>query len=254
MRGERPPPVSGSASVIAGARRTQRSDARTCDLVVITGFSGAGKSTAMAVFEDAGYFCVDNLPPEMIGSLAELFMHEGSKVERAAVVCDVRGGGYFDGLLDRARRARRGRRPAARDLPRRRRADAARTATRRPAAGTRSRRPGASRTASPPSARCSARCASAPIWWSTPPGCRARRCGAALADELLATAAPAWLAVTFTRFGHKHGASARPTSRSTCASCRTRTTRPSCARYWPRADRPASTSVRDGQLEEFYAG
>ncbi len=53
----------------------------------------------MACFEDGGYFCVDNLPPEMIGSLAELFEHEGSKVERAAVVCDVRGGEYFDGLL-----------------------------------------------------------------------------------------------------------------------------------------------------------
>jgi UPF0042 nucleotide-binding protein len=68
------------------------------DLVVITGFSGAGKSTAMAAFEDEGYFCVDNLPPEMIRSLAELFVHEGSKVERAAVVCDVRGGAYFEGL------------------------------------------------------------------------------------------------------------------------------------------------------------
>jgi RNase adapter protein RapZ len=69
------------------------------DFVVITGFSGAGKSQAMATFEDAGYFCVDNLPPEMIGSLADLFGHEGSKVERAAVASDVRGGDYFDGLV-----------------------------------------------------------------------------------------------------------------------------------------------------------
>jgi RNase adapter protein RapZ len=68
------------------------------DLMIITGFSGAGKSTAMNVFEDAGYFCVDNLPPGMIGSLIELFLHEGSKVERAAVVSDVRGGAYFDAL------------------------------------------------------------------------------------------------------------------------------------------------------------
>src|SRR5690349_14803454 len=68
------------------------------DFVVITGFSGAGKSQAMACFEDAGYFCVDNLPPEMIESLAQLFAHEGSKVEKAAVVCDVRGGTYFDGF------------------------------------------------------------------------------------------------------------------------------------------------------------
>jgi UPF0042 nucleotide-binding protein len=69
------------------------------DLVIITGFSGAGKSTAMNVFEDAGYFCVDNLPPEMIGSLVELFVHRGSKVQRAAVVSDVRGGTYFDAIV-----------------------------------------------------------------------------------------------------------------------------------------------------------
>ena len=50
------------------------------------------------MFEDAGYFCVDNLPPEMIRSLVELFVHEGSKVERAAVVSDVRGGDYFEAL------------------------------------------------------------------------------------------------------------------------------------------------------------
>ncbi len=71
---------------------------RLQDLVVITGFSGAGKSTAMNAFEDAGYFCVDNLPPEMIRSLVDLFVHEGSKVERAAVVSDVRGGVYFEAL------------------------------------------------------------------------------------------------------------------------------------------------------------
>ena len=73
-------------------------ESRLEDFVVITGFSGAGKSTAMNVFEDAGYFCVDNLPPEMIRSLVELFVHEGSKVERAAVVSDVRGGVYFEAL------------------------------------------------------------------------------------------------------------------------------------------------------------
>ena len=68
------------------------------DLVVITGFSGAGKSTAMAVFEDAEYFCVDNLPPEMIRSLVDLFMHSGARVARAAVVSDARGREHFEGL------------------------------------------------------------------------------------------------------------------------------------------------------------
>jgi UPF0042 nucleotide-binding protein len=69
------------------------------NLVLITGHSGAGKSEAIAAFEDGGYFCVDNLPPRMIAGLGELFQHEGSGVERAAVVSDVRGGEYFEGLL-----------------------------------------------------------------------------------------------------------------------------------------------------------
>jgi RNase adapter protein RapZ len=70
------------------------------DLVVISGFSGAGKSSAMNVFDDAGYFCVDNLPAGMIRSLTELFMHEGSKVERACVVSDLRAGDYFEVLAE----------------------------------------------------------------------------------------------------------------------------------------------------------
>jgi UPF0042 nucleotide-binding protein len=83
---------------VLGTPSRREATGRIDDFVVITGFSGAGKSQAMACFEDAGYFCVDNLPPEMISSLAELFAHEGSKVERAAVVCDVRGGTYFEGF------------------------------------------------------------------------------------------------------------------------------------------------------------
>jgi UPF0042 nucleotide-binding protein len=71
---------------------------RLRDLVVISGFSGAGKSSAMNVFDDAGYFCVDNLPAGMIRSLTDLFLHEGSKVERACVVSDLRAGDYFEEL------------------------------------------------------------------------------------------------------------------------------------------------------------
>ena len=72
---------------------------RPVTLVVITGHSGAGKSETIAAFEDGGYFCVDNLPPRMIAGLGELFRHKGSGVERAAIVSDVRGGEYFDDLL-----------------------------------------------------------------------------------------------------------------------------------------------------------
>jgi UPF0042 nucleotide-binding protein len=89
---------AGSERRSAAKSARPGAESRLRDFVVITGFSGAGKSTAMNVFEDAGYFCVDNLPPEMIRSLVELFMHKGSKVERAAVVSDVRGGIYFEAL------------------------------------------------------------------------------------------------------------------------------------------------------------
>ena len=122
--------------------RARRDGGSIEDFVVITGFSGAGKSQAMACFEDAGYFCVDNLPPEMILSLADLFQHEGSKVERAAVVSDVRGGDYFEGfvkVLDDLERARH-RVPAA--VPRRVRARSWSTATRRRAGAIRWRQGG----------------------------------------------------------------------------------------------------------------
>jgi RNase adapter protein RapZ len=67
------------------------------ELTVITGMSGAGKSQAMGVFEDAGWYVVDNLPPRLLTDLARLFVSEG-KVDRAAVVCDIRGGAFFDDL------------------------------------------------------------------------------------------------------------------------------------------------------------
>ena len=69
------------------------------ELVLVTGISGSGKSVALHALEDAGYFCVDNLPPQMIGALGEMFRLPGSGVERAAVVSDVRSGEYFDELL-----------------------------------------------------------------------------------------------------------------------------------------------------------
>ena len=53
----------------------------------------------MACFEDAGYFCVDNLPPEMIGQLADLFGARGQQGRARRGVCDARGGEYFDGLV-----------------------------------------------------------------------------------------------------------------------------------------------------------
>ena len=67
-------------------------------MTVITGISGAGKSEAVATFEDMGYFCIDNLPPQMLSRVVELFALEGSRVDRVALVFDVRGGSYFEQL------------------------------------------------------------------------------------------------------------------------------------------------------------
>ena len=74
------------------------------ELTIITGLSGAGKSGAMGAFEDADFFCIDNLPPQLLPSLVDLFRLEGSSLERVALVFDVRGGAWFDELgreLDR---------------------------------------------------------------------------------------------------------------------------------------------------------
>ena len=66
-------------------------------LIVITGLSGAGKGLATRHFEDFGYFCVDNLPPMLIHSFAELL--ERGKIGKAALVVDVRGGEFFSELM-----------------------------------------------------------------------------------------------------------------------------------------------------------
>lgn len=60
--------------------------------VIITGLSGAGKSLAVDVLEDLGYFCIDNLPPELIMKFADLIMQSGGRLEKSAMVCDIRSG------------------------------------------------------------------------------------------------------------------------------------------------------------------
>ena len=174
------------------------------DFVVITGYSGAGKSTAMAVFEDAGYFCVDNLPPEMIGSLAELFMHEGSNVEAAAIVCDVRGGAYFDGLvkvLGELDGSGLGHRviflEASEETLRRRYQETRRRHPLSPS-GTVEEGVAAERAILEPLRE------RAHVVIDTG-GLTATMLRRKLADELLHAHAPAKLTVTFTSFGHKHG-------------------------------------------------
>src|SRR3954469_2605990 len=63
------------------------------ELVVITGMSGSGKASVLKAFEDLGYYCVDNLPIELIPRFAELA--QNSEYERTALVVDIREGGQF---------------------------------------------------------------------------------------------------------------------------------------------------------------
>jgi RNase adapter protein RapZ len=60
--------------------------------VIITGLSGSGKGTVLKAFEDMGYFCVDNLPVDLVLKFAELSAGTGSQRKRAAIVIDVREG------------------------------------------------------------------------------------------------------------------------------------------------------------------
>ena len=66
--------------------------------VIITGMSGAGKSTALKIFEDMGYFCVDNLPISLITKFAELSFSPESNIEKVAIGIDIRSGTSLDEL------------------------------------------------------------------------------------------------------------------------------------------------------------
>jgi RNase adapter protein RapZ len=64
----------------------------TKQFVLITGMSGSGKASVLKAFEDLGYHCVDNLPFDLILKFAEMCQQTGSRIDRAAVVVDIRGG------------------------------------------------------------------------------------------------------------------------------------------------------------------
>lgn len=69
------------------------------EFLVITGMSGAGKSQAMKVMEDMGYYCMDNLPPALLPKFAELCIESKRTIDKIAVVVDIRGGEFFHSLF-----------------------------------------------------------------------------------------------------------------------------------------------------------
>ena len=78
-----------------GLRKTKHRDGT--ELVIITGMSGSGKASALKAFEDLGYYCVDNLPVELIPRFAELALQSG-EIPRTALVVDVREGAQLEKL------------------------------------------------------------------------------------------------------------------------------------------------------------
>ena len=67
-------------------------------LIIVTGMSGAGKTHAVQVLEDIGYFCIDNIPPVLIPKFAELCSKGGERVRHVALIADIRGGEFFDAM------------------------------------------------------------------------------------------------------------------------------------------------------------
>lgn len=74
-------------------------DVNEVDLVIITGMSGAGKTVAIHSFEDLGFFCVDNLPPTLLPKFLELMKESSNKMNKVALVMDLRGREFFDSLI-----------------------------------------------------------------------------------------------------------------------------------------------------------
>ena len=70
------------------------------EFVVVTGMSGAGKSRAISAMEDIGFYCVDNIPPQLIPTFHQLCRSAKQPFSRVAVVTDIRGGDMFNTLFD----------------------------------------------------------------------------------------------------------------------------------------------------------
>ncbi|ASV68320.1 RNase adapter RapZ [Cytobacillus sp. FSL W7-1323] len=73
--------------------------AKETQMVIITGMSGAGKTVAIQSFEDLGFFCVDNLPPTLLPKFLELMKDSGNKMNKVALVMDLRGREFFEHLF-----------------------------------------------------------------------------------------------------------------------------------------------------------
>lgn len=68
------------------------------ELIIVTGMSGAGKTQAIHCMEDLGYYCIDNMPPQLMDDFVTLAGSDNSEFKKVAFIVDVRGGQFFDDL------------------------------------------------------------------------------------------------------------------------------------------------------------
>ncbi len=80
------------------SRPKRRRDRQPAPLVIVTGLSGSGKGSVLKALEDVGYYCVDNLPIDLIPTFADLYLKTGGEVQRAALVVDIREGEALEKL------------------------------------------------------------------------------------------------------------------------------------------------------------
>ena len=67
--------------------------------MVVTGLSGAGKTQALRALEDLGFYCVDNPPPKLLETFADLILDSRQRIQKVGLVIDIRGGEFFGDLL-----------------------------------------------------------------------------------------------------------------------------------------------------------
>ncbi len=106
MRPRKTPASRKGRSGRAKKKTSPRSRLHSPELVIITGMSGSGKASVLKAFEDLGYYCVDNLPVELIPRFAEMAL-QSAEIRRTALVVDVREGSKLDqlpGILKAVRR------------------------------------------------------------------------------------------------------------------------------------------------------
>src|SRR5256886_16751972 len=100
MRQTRGPIMSEEPATSGQADGTAGPPGHGVEVAVVTGLSGAGRSTAAKCLEDLGWFVVDNLPPALIPTMVDLGARSQGNVARIAVVVDVRGRRFFDNLRE----------------------------------------------------------------------------------------------------------------------------------------------------------